>query len=169
MSALPPSRFSVLSSPSPDLLSPTNSSTRFSLPSAPAIATAAGTPKPLSRPNIYDRPLNKTRTAEVSASAHAFLFSEIVQYMQKRVSGINDLERRYAQTITLARIIFGLNLLSKFEHTRLSDWHPCFGINGMACRVCVQGTQARHSLSPGSDVNTHQCLESRFWKACRCN
>jgi hypothetical protein len=56
--------------------------------------------KPLSRPNIYDRPLNKTRTAEVSASAFAFLFSETVQYMQKRVSGINDLERRYAQTIT---------------------------------------------------------------------
>jgi hypothetical protein len=65
------------------------------LPSGPAIATAtAGTPKPLSRPNIYDRPLNKIRTTEVSASAFAFLFSEIVQYMQKRVSGINDLERR---------------------------------------------------------------------------
>jgi hypothetical protein len=53
------------------------------------------TPKPaLSRPNIYDRNLNKTRTAEVSASAFAFLFSEMVQYTQKRVSGINDLERR---------------------------------------------------------------------------
>jgi len=46
------------------------------------------------RPNIYDRPLNKTRAAEVSASAFAFLFSEVVQYTQKRVSGINDLERR---------------------------------------------------------------------------
>jgi hypothetical protein len=91
----------------------------------------------LSRPNIYDRPLNKTRTAEVSASAFAFLFSETVQYMQKRVSGINDLERRYVQIITFSTNHFGLNLLSKFEYTRLSDWHPCFGINGMACRVCV--------------------------------
>ena len=108
MSALPPSRFSVLSSSSADLLSPTNSSARFSLPSAPSIATAAaGTPKPSSRPNIYDRPLNKTRTAEVSAPAFAFLFSEVVQYMQKRVSGINDLERRYVQTISLAPIFFG--------------------------------------------------------------
>jgi len=99
MSALPPSRFSVLSSSSADHLSPTNSYTRFSLPSATATAV---TQKPSSRPNIYDRPLNlnKTRTAEVSASAFAFLFSEIVQYMQKRVSGIDDLERRYAQTIT---------------------------------------------------------------------
>ena len=46
------------------------------------------------RPNIYDRNLNKTRIAEISASAFAFLFSEMVQYTQKRVSGINDLERR---------------------------------------------------------------------------
>ena len=108
MSALPPSRFSVLSSSSADHLSPTSSYTRFSLPSAPSTATAAaGSQKPSSRPNIYDRPLNKTRTAEVSASAFAFLFSETVQYMQKRVSGINDLERRYVQTITLTRIISG--------------------------------------------------------------
>ena len=108
----PPSRFSVLSSSSAELLSPTNSSTRFSLPSAPSVVTAPiGTPKPLSRPNIYDRPLNKTRTAEVSASAFAFLFSEVVQYMQKRVSGINDLERRYAPTIALTRIGFPTDYL----------------------------------------------------------
>ena len=104
MSALPP-RFSVLSSSSADHLSPTNSYTRFSLPSGPSTATAtAGSQKPSSRPNIYDRPLNKTRTAEVSASTFAFLFSEIVQYMQKRVSGIDGLERRYVQTISLTPI-----------------------------------------------------------------
>ena len=134
----PPSRFSVLSSSSAELLSPTNSSTRFSLPSAPSVVTApTGTPKPLSRPNIYDRPLNKTRTAEVSASAFAFLFSEVVQYMQKRVSGINDLERRYAPTIALTRIGFRLTISYKFEHTRLSNRYTCFGANGMACRVNV--------------------------------
>ncbi|KAH9060795.1 TRAPP complex subunit trs31 [Lactarius vividus] len=98
MSTHPPSRFSVLSSSSlssAELLSPTNTSARFSLPSAPSITTATtANQKTLSRPNIYDRPLNKTRTAEVSAPAFAFLFSEVVQYMQKRVSGINDLERR---------------------------------------------------------------------------
>ena len=95
--AQPPPRFSVLSSPSLsslEHLSPTASSARFSLPSAPSISTAIGIPKPVSRPNIYDRPLNKARTAEVSLSAYAFLFSEVVQYTQKRVSGINDLERR---------------------------------------------------------------------------
>ncbi|OJA12909.1 hypothetical protein AZE42_05082 [Rhizopogon vesiculosus] len=93
----PHPRFSVLSGSSlssAEHLSPTASSTRFSLPSAPSINTAIGTPKPGPRPNIYDRNINKTRTSEVSASALTFLFSEVVQYTQKRVSGINDLERR---------------------------------------------------------------------------
>jgi hypothetical protein len=82
-------RFSVLSSGSSAADSPAASSTRFSLPSV------STTPKPPGvRPNIYDRPLIKTRTAEVSASAFAFLFSEMVQYTQKRVNGIADLERR---------------------------------------------------------------------------
>ncbi|KAI6045203.1 NO signaling/Golgi transport ligand-binding domain-containing protein [Pisolithus marmoratus] len=87
----PPARFSVLSSSSADLLSPTGSS-RFSLPSAPSISATLGQSR--QRPSICERNLNKTRSSEVSASAFAFLFSEIVQYTQKRVSGINDLERR---------------------------------------------------------------------------
>ncbi|KAH9927450.1 transporter particle subunit trs31 [Epithele typhae] len=66
--AQPPSRFSVLSNSS-------LSSASISLP------------PPGVRPNIYDRPLAKTRNAEVSAAAFAFLFSEVVQYTQKRVVG----------------------------------------------------------------------------------
>jgi hypothetical protein len=88
-------RFSVLSTSSlssAEHLSPNSS--RFSLPNTPSINTALGTPRPNLRPNIYDRHLNKTRAAEVSASSFAYLFSEVVQYTQKRVSGINDLERR---------------------------------------------------------------------------
>ncbi|KAF6766446.1 TRAPP complex subunit trs31 [Ephemerocybe angulata] len=78
-------------------LSPTASSTRFSLPAAPSIHTTLGSSRQTATrvvPNIYDRNLNKARSSEVSASAYAFLFSEIVQYTQKRVSGINDFERR---------------------------------------------------------------------------
>ncbi|KAG5353865.1 hypothetical protein C0989_001117 [Termitomyces sp. Mn162] len=94
----PHPRLSVLSTTSQssgDHSSPTTSSTRFSLPSVPSISTTAASNKPGAiRPTIYDRNLNKTRVAEVSASAFSFLFSEIVQYTQKRVSGINDLERR---------------------------------------------------------------------------
>ncbi|KAK7676975.1 hypothetical protein QCA50_020093 [Cerrena zonata] len=95
--AQPHPRFSVLSAASlssGEHLSPAASSTRFSLPSAPSINTTLHTPKPGLRPNVYDRNLNKTKTAEVSASAFAFLFSEVVQYTQKRVTGISDLERR---------------------------------------------------------------------------
>ncbi|KAI8096872.1 NO signaling/Golgi transport ligand-binding domain-containing protein [Halteromyces radiatus] len=43
---------------------------------------------------ILDRNLNKTRGAEVSLSAQSFLFSEMLQYTQKRVNGIQDLERK---------------------------------------------------------------------------
>ncbi|KAF8203753.1 TRAPP complex subunit trs31 [Pholiota molesta] len=94
--AQPHPRLSVVSNSSQssvDHLSPTTTS-RFSLPSAPSQHAATGTKPAANRPNIYDRPLNKTRNAEVSASAFAFLFSEIVQYTQKRVTGINDLERQ---------------------------------------------------------------------------
>ncbi|KAG9223295.1 hypothetical protein PLEOSDRAFT_1037277 [Pleurotus ostreatus PC15] len=96
----PHPRLSVLSTsslpPSADYASPTNSSTRFSLASAPSLSnTLVGSTKATSaRPSIYDRNLNKTRFTEVSGSAFAFLFSEMVQYTQKRVSGIGDLERR---------------------------------------------------------------------------
>lgn len=103
----PHPRFSVLSSSSLaslDHLSPAASSTRFSLPSAPSINTALAAPKPGIRPNIYERNLNKTRTAEVSASAFAFLFSEVVQYTQKRVSGIADLERRYVRSCLVSAV-----------------------------------------------------------------
>ncbi|KAJ7442550.1 TRAPP complex subunit trs31 [Mycena galericulata] len=91
----PHSRVSVLSTSSQssvEHLSPAASSTRFSLPSTPNPQQAR--PAGGARPNIYDRNLNKTRITEVSAAAFTFLFSEMVQYTQKRVSGINDLERR---------------------------------------------------------------------------
>ena len=43
---------------------------------------------------ILDRPLNRTRGAEVSLNAFAFLLSEIVSYSQSRVDSVTDLERR---------------------------------------------------------------------------
>jgi len=101
--APPHPRQSVLSTTSQasssDHFSPTTSSTRFSLPGAPSIqSTLASSKNPANRvvPNIYERNLNKSRSIEVSVAAYAFLFSEIVQYTQKRVSGINDFERRCA-------------------------------------------------------------------------
>lgn len=88
----PHSRFSISSLDQP--ASTTSTSSRFSLP-APSLAASLNTQfKSTSRPSIYERPLNKTRNAEVSLSAFSFLFSEIIQYTQNRVEGIEDLERR---------------------------------------------------------------------------
>jgi len=87
---------SVLSTASGEYqASASSNTTRFSLPTTTTpINVQLAAAKMGNRPNIYDRNLNKTRIAEVSLSAYAFLFSEIVQYTQKRVSGIGELERR---------------------------------------------------------------------------
>lgn len=45
---------------------------------------------------IYHRPLNRTKTAELSKAAFAYLFAEMVSYAQRRVTGIQELEKRYA-------------------------------------------------------------------------
>ena len=73
----PNPRMSVLSTTSissGEYMSPASSSTRFSLPSTTPISVQIAA-KMGNRPNIYDRNLNRTRTAEVSLSAYAFLFS----------------------------------------------------------------------------------------------
>ncbi|KAI4234648.1 MAG: hypothetical protein LQ349_003662 [Xanthoria aureola] len=49
---------------------------------------------PSNRKTIYDRNLNRTRTAELSRASFAYLFGEMVSYAQKRVTGIQDLERK---------------------------------------------------------------------------
>ena len=84
-------RVSLSTPPPAARLSLPASNSTLTLAPRSSIATSVGT-GPV--PNIYDRNLNKTRTAEVSAAAFAFLFSEMIQYTQKRVSGIGDLERR---------------------------------------------------------------------------
>jgi len=48
----------------------------------------------IKRVPIVERNLNKTKGAEVGLGAFAFLFSEMLQYAQRRVHGIQDLERK---------------------------------------------------------------------------
>ena len=47
-----------------------------------------------SRKSIYDRHLNRSQRSELSKASFAFLFGEMVQYAQKRVNGIADLEKK---------------------------------------------------------------------------
>ncbi|KAG0309181.1 TRAPP subunit trs31 [Dissophora globulifera] len=67
-----------------------------SLPSVGGYTSAASSmySKRTTTTNILERHLNKTRGNEVSVNAFAFLFSEMLQYTQKRVHGIQDLERK---------------------------------------------------------------------------
>lgn len=54
---------------------------------------------PSNRKTIYDRNLNRTRTAELSRASFAYLFSEMITYAQKRVTGIQDLEKRFLRSL----------------------------------------------------------------------
>ncbi|PHH68568.1 hypothetical protein CDD82_472 [Ophiocordyceps australis] len=49
---------------------------------------------PSSGKTIYHRPLNRTKTAELSHASFAYLFGEMVTYAQRRVKGIQELEQR---------------------------------------------------------------------------
>lgn len=42
---------------------------------------------------IYHRPLNRSKTAELSSASFAYLFSEMVQYAKKDIRSIQDLEK----------------------------------------------------------------------------
>ena len=72
------------SSPEPTTLSSLTSKT----------STPTGLRVPSNRKTIYDRNLNRSRNAELSRSAFAYLFMEMVSYAHKRVKGIQDFEKR---------------------------------------------------------------------------
>ncbi|KAG0557231.1 hypothetical protein M758_11G107300 [Ceratodon purpureus] len=61
--------------------------------------------------NVVDRPLGKGK-AEVSLSAFAFLFSELVQYNQGKVENISDLEHRLEE----AGYAVGIRMLELLCH-----------------------------------------------------
>lgn len=44
--------------------------------------------------SVYHRPLNRTKNGELSQASFAFLFSEMVNYAQRRVKGVGELEQR---------------------------------------------------------------------------
>lgn len=83
----------------PKTLPPSTTLQQQRMPQQSAQHTGLRTPS--NRKTIYDRNLNRTRTAELSRASFAYLFGEMVGYAQKRVTGIQDLERRCAFTIQI--------------------------------------------------------------------
>ncbi|KAH7151999.1 NO signaling/Golgi transport ligand-binding domain-containing protein [Dactylonectria estremocensis] len=61
---------------------------------------------------IYHRPLNRSKTAELSQASFAYLFGEMVSYAQKRVKGIQELEQR----LNVQGHPIGLKLLDLLIH-----------------------------------------------------
>ncbi|KAI9803174.1 MAG: hypothetical protein M1825_001965 [Sarcosagium campestre] len=57
-------------------------------------ASTTGLRYPTNKKTIYDRNLNRSRTAQLNRASFAFLFSEMIIYAQRRVTGIQDLEKR---------------------------------------------------------------------------
>lgn len=72
---------------------------------------------PSNRKTIYDRHLNRSRTADLSRAAFAFLFAEMVTYAQRRVTGIQDLERRYSYPTSVIWTIIAPPLFPPFSDT----------------------------------------------------
>jgi hypothetical protein len=52
---------------------------------------------PSNKKSIYDRNLNRSKNAELSRAAFAYLFIEMIAYAQKGAKDVGDLEQRYAR------------------------------------------------------------------------
>jgi hypothetical protein len=70
---------------------------------AQTLPQSPGLRVPSNRKTIYDRHLNRSRNAELSRASFAYLFGEMVTYAQRRVTGIQDLEKRYATPLNQTR------------------------------------------------------------------
>ncbi|CAG7919447.1 unnamed protein product [Penicillium olsonii] len=87
--AAPPRHATMLSISNGDKPAQTQTqSQQGTLPQSPGLRV------PSNRKTIYDRHLNRSRNAESSRASFAFLFGEMVTYAQRRVTGIQDLEKR---------------------------------------------------------------------------
>jgi hypothetical protein len=53
---------------------------------------------PSNRKSIYDRNLNRSKNAELSRAAFAYLFIEMIAYAQRGVSNVGDLEQKYGNS-----------------------------------------------------------------------
>jgi hypothetical protein len=62
---------------------------------------APGLRYPSNKKTIYDRNLNRSKNAELSRAAFAYLFIEMIAYAQKHVKDIAALETRYYISLSI--------------------------------------------------------------------
>ncbi|KAK7432391.1 Trafficking protein particle complex subunit 31 [Neonectria magnoliae] len=82
------------------------------LQSSAATGKEPGLRHPSNGKTIYHRPLNRSKTAELSQASFAYLFGEMVTYAQRRVKGIQELEQR----LNVQGHSIGLKLLDLLIH-----------------------------------------------------
>lgn len=59
-------------------------------------ASGPGLRYPSNKKTIYDRNLNRSKNAELSRAAFAYLFIEMIGYAQRGARDVTDLEQRQA-------------------------------------------------------------------------
>ncbi|CAD6506175.1 BgTH12-07105 [Blumeria graminis f. sp. triticale] len=102
---------------------------------------------PSSGKTIFHRPLNRSRIAELSQASFAYLFGEMVGYAQKRVTGIQDLEKR----LNIQGYPIGLKLLDLllYREPSRSQSRP---LNIIALLQFITTTVWRHLFSRSADA-----------------
>ncbi|KAI1001960.1 hypothetical protein K3495_g6245 [Podosphaera aphanis] len=114
---------------------------------ASQVRPPSGLRYPSSGKTIYHRPLNRSRTTELSQASFAYLFSEMVGYAQHRVTGIQDLEKR----LNVQGYPIGVRLLDLllYREPSRSQTRP---LNVIALLQFVTTTFWRHLFSRPADA-----------------
>lgn len=122
-------------------------STASARPPSQLSTTSTRVPAVPPRKTIYDRHLNRTRTADLSRAAFAYLFNEMITYAQRRVTGIADLEKR----LNLQGYPVGLKLLDLLAYRS-------------ATPVASTGGAAAGALRPTRVLPLLQFISTTLWK-----
>lgn len=75
---------------------------------------------PSNKKSIYDRNLNRSKNAELSRAAFAYLFIEMIAYAQKGAKDVGDLEQKYVHDSCSRRLLKDAQY--DFNHCSASVW-----------------------------------------------
>ena len=162
---------------------PTASSSTLPLPRpvsrAPSSAHAPGLHQQLfgsgaGGVSILDRPLNKTKGAEVSLPAFAFLLAEIVSYSQSRVDSVNDLEQRLSSfgyhagqrilNLILLRNTLAANIKVSSLPSAAYPWQDALYFAVSVTSTClIPGPTERTPPHPRLAVRPHAGVQVHLW------
>lgn len=124
------------------------------------------------RRTIYDQNLNKNRSAELSRASFAYIFSEMIVYAQRRVTGITDLEKRCASsTVTEANTSADTEI--KLERTGLSAGSQVARLVAvqepspilLGHRCCTEPPPYAHPTS--SAIHLYDTMAAAIWSSRR--